>query len=523
MVLIARFPSPPSIVRAAVVTATVLVSSACLPSIPSLTPPASATEKATTTTGGTRIGKAIRGDLNGTLIFSAPVETQGEITVIPRVVARLDHLKVDLGSRVRVGEVLAELDRTELEQAVLAAQAAQASADATLAQLKAGPKAEVLAAAQANQRAAQARVNALEGARSNADANAADGRVRDARAALESAQAALTPDAQAVATADAALAAARTRLSQLQADPARANDKPALDSARQEVTRLEAAANAARTPSGSQTAVESARRELQDAQQVQMMLRLSTTAFDLDQARALLDAANAQVNLANAPASAEEIKAAETRAEEAYAQAELARSRLTNATITAPISGIVVDIKQSVGTTVSPATALLTLIPPDMQVRVQVDETQASQIQVGQSVNLSVESFPKESFAGTVKAIAPVLDPRTRTMAVQIVVADPQAKLKAGMFAQLSISLGQRAGVLMVPREAILRVPPVDPTAAFQSVVYTVTAGRVHKQVVSLGTTDGKSVEIVQGLQDGVDLVLNPRPDFIEGELISAS
>jgi len=40
--------------------------------------------------------------------------------------------------------------------------------------------------------------------------------------------------------------------------------------------------------------------------------------------------------------------------------------------------------------------------------------------------------------------------------------------------------------------------------------------------VVSVGASDGKNVEIVQGLQEGIDLVLNPRSDFLEGELISS-
>jgi multidrug efflux pump subunit AcrA (membrane-fusion protein) len=91
------------------------------------------------------------------------------------------------------------------------------------------------------------------------------------------------------------------------------------------------------------------------------------------------------------------------------------------------------------------------------------------------------------------------------------------------MFAQLAIQVGQRAGALMVPREAVLRVPSVDPSAGIQSVIYTVTESRVHKQIVSLGASDGKNIEIVQGLQEGIDLVLNPRSDFLEGELISAT
>ena len=115
-----------------------------------------------------------------------------------------------------------------------------------------------------------------------------------------------------------------------------------------------------------------------------------------------------------------------------------------------------------------------------------------------------------------------MLDPRTRSVAVQVDVPDPQGKLKPGMFAQLAIQVGQHAGALMVPKEAVLRVGSVDPTAPIQTVVYTVTESRVHRQIVGVGTSDGKNIEIVQGLQEGIDLVLNPRPDFLEGELITA-
>ena len=500
-----------------------LVATACLPTLPAPTQSTTANNPPPQRSSAStiRIGKALRGDLTGVLTYAAPIQAKGEVSIVPRVSARVDQLNVDVGSRVRLGDVLFELDHSGLDQQVLAAQAAQASAEARLAALRAGPKPEVLAAAQANLKAAQSRVNALQSQRDNADVAALDQRVRDAQAAVDRATNALQPDPQAVAQADANANAAKAKLSQLQADPTKANDKPTMDAARAEVTRADAAAASARTPSGSQAALDNARRDLQDAQQAQLLARLSTTAFDLDQARALLEVADAQVKLASAPASPEEIKAAETTVEDAFAQAELARARLRDATITAPISGIVTDVKARVGSTVSPSALILTLIPPDMQVVVQADETQLAQLQVGQSANLSVESFPKEAFTGTVKGIAPVLDPRTRSVAVQIDVPDPQSKLKPGMFAQLAIQTGQRAAALMVPKDAVLRVGSVDPSAPVQSIVYTVAESRVHKQVVSVGATDGKNVEIVQGLQEGIDLVLNPRPDFLEGELIS--
>src|ERR1051326_2620106 len=127
----------------------------------------------------------------------------------------------------------------------------------------------------------------------------------------------------------------------------------------------------------------------------------------------------------------------------------------------------------------------MTLIPPDMQVIVSIDENQLSQLQLGQSAKLSVESYPRDAFTGTVKAITPVLDPRTRTAAVQIDIPDPQNKLKPGMFAQLAIQLGQHQATIVVPREAVLKLPSVDPTAPAQQVVFTVTNGRVHKHPVN--------------------------------------
>jgi len=494
-------------------------------SVPSQT--AAATTQSTTTStspGGTiRIGKSVRGDLNGVITFAASLQTKGQVAVIPRVTATLLKLDVDLGSRVRAGDTLAELDHTDLDEQVLAAQAGQASAEAKLAELKAGPKPEVLAAAQANYNAAAARVKSLQNARDTADIATLDQRVKDARAALDQAQAALQPDQQAVVQADAAVNAARDKLAQLQADPNKSKDKPTMDAANADLKKAEDVATKARTPTGTQAAVNAAQRELQDAEQAQLLARLSTTAFDLDQARALLDAADAQLKLANAPASQEELNAVQATVEQAFAQAELARARAKGATLTSPIAGIVTEIKAAVGTSVGPSAAVLTLIPPDMQVIVDVDEGQLAQLQAGMGVNLSLESFPRDAFSGTVKAIAPVLDPRTHTAAVQIDVPDPQGKLHPGMFAQVAIQLGQRQGALLVPKESVLKLPSVDPTAPLQNVVFTVASGRVHKQAVSLGLSDARNVEIVQGLQEGIDLVLNPRPDYLEGELISAT
>jgi HlyD family secretion protein len=506
--------------------AATLCSSACLPvlSVPGQTASTTqAASAATTANAPVRIGKAVRGDLAGQLTFTAQIQTKGAVALVPRVNANLLKLHVDVGSRVREGDTVAELDHTDLDNEVLAAQAAQSTAEAKLAELKAGPKPEVVAAAQADLNAAQARVKALQSARDNADIATLDQRVKDAQAAYDAAQAALQPDQQAVSQADAVVQAAQQKLNDIQNDPTKSKDQNQVNAAKSDLQKAQDAAAKARQPTGTQAAVTNAQTELMAAQQAQLLARLSTTAFDLDQAKALQDVAQAELNLAQAPASPEELQAAQSQVEQAYAQAELARSRVRGATMTAPIAGIVTEIKATIGSGVGPTASIMTIIPPDMQVVVNVDASQLSQVQVGQTANISVEGFPRDAFSGTVKSIAPVLDPRTRTAAVQVDVPDPQAKLKPGMFAQMAVQLGQHQATLMVPREAVLTMGSVDPSAPPQQVVFTVIDGRVHKRVVSTGLSDGKNTEILQGVPDGADIVLNPRPDFLEGELISTS
>jgi Cu(I)/Ag(I) efflux system membrane fusion protein len=133
--------------------------------------------------------------------------------------------------------------------------------------------------------------------------------------------------------------------------------------------------------------------------------------------------------------SPDELKAAEAAVEQAFALAELARMRLRDATVTAPIAGVVVELQATPGNPVGPTAPIMTLIPPEYQVMVQADEDQAAHLQIGQSVTLSVETLPQDSFSGIVKAIAPVLDPRTRTVAVRVEIPDPRNKLRPGMFA----------------------------------------------------------------------------------------
>src|SRR5206468_1835940 len=103
---------------------------------------------------------------------------------------------------------------------------------------------------------------------------------------------------------------------------------------------------------------------------------------------------------------------------------------------------------------------IVTLVPPALELVVNVEESQLGQVAEGQSVQLQVPAFPSQTFTGKVKSIAPTVDSKSRTAAVRVEPKDDSSKLRAGMFARLSIITAAKSNALIVPKEAILHPGP---------------------------------------------------------------
>ena len=161
------------------------------------------------------------------------------------------------------------------------------------------------------------------------------------------------------------------------------------------------------------------------------------------------------------------------------------------------------ELHAAPGTLVAPGTPLMTIVPPNFELVIPLPEAQIGQVAVGQPVRLGVDAFPNQEFTGAVKAVAPAVDPRTRSVALRVEVVDPGFKLKSGMFAQLSVASPTRRGALLAPREAVV-------SRVTEQHVYQVIDGRARRQPVQVGATDGRNVEILAGLPDGAELVLSP-------------
>lgn len=445
-----------------------------------------------------RTARAQRGDISGVLSLSGEIRPKGQQTLTARVAGRLDRLYADLGSAVQDGQPVAELERASFELRVAQHEAELAGAEARLAVMLAGVRPDEAAQAEAILRGARARLEALEQAPRGDSPEQLLANLQAARARVAELESAAL---LAVGQAEAALNAARARLDQVQREPNAARDQAGLAEARQGLRQAEEAAVLARR-SGPSEELTRARQELVNAQDQLVLARAAISQAELESALAAVQAAEIGLRRAGAAPSEMELKAAQATVQRAQAELEVARLEARAATVLAPFNGLVSEVFVSPGALVGPGSPLLTVIPPNFEVLVPVPEAQLGEVAVGQPVKLGVDAYPNQEFIGAIKAIAPAVDQRTRSVAVRVEVADPGFKLKAGMFAQLAVASPPKRGTLLVPKEALIGRPP-------ESSVYQVLDGRARRQPVQIGTTDGRNVEILAGLPDGAEVVLS--------------
>jgi HlyD family secretion protein len=235
---------------------------------------------------------------------------------------------------------------------------------------------------------------------------------------------------------------------------------------------------------------------------------------DADRAYAM--AKNRQ-QLLEAIARSASAQADQARARIAAAKAFLDRAEetLSYATIRAPFTAIVLTRPTEVGDAVSSilnlgsaATLIMTLGDvSSVYIKGEVDEADIGKASCGQRVRTKVESFPSESFEGTVKRIGPMGKElnNVTTFEVRVTISNPQGKLRANMTANAEIVLEERKNVLLVPEAALLY--DKEKNASVQLLDSKSKTGW-RKIPLKLGISNGQRTEVAQGITEGDKLVL---------------
>ncbi len=166
--------------------------------------------------------------------------------------------------------------------------------------------------------------------------------------------------------------------------------------------------------------------------------------------------------------------------------------------------GIVATLKVREGMYVKPAMEVLSLADLSrVWLLAEVFESQSNWVKVGQSADVKLSFVPGREWEGTVEYIYPRLDTKTRTLKVRLQFDNPDEILKPNMFASVSIYGGAKNNVLNIPREALIR------TGQQERVILDKGKGRYVQRNVVAGMETGDWIEIVEGLDEGEQVVIS--------------
>jgi Cu(I)/Ag(I) efflux system membrane fusion protein len=173
--------------------------------------------------------------------------------------------------------------------------------------------------------------------------------------------------------------------------------------------------------------------------------------------------------------------------------------------VAAPDDGQVVEKMAIEGMRVMAGEPLYRLVDfSHVWVIAQIYEQDLAAVRLGLPVEVELDAFPGERFAGTVSLIYPGLTPETRTARVRVELDNPDGKLKADMFAAVLLSADmQAAEVLAVPDNAVLD------TGKKQAVLVERGEGRYEPREVKLGRRADGYAEILDGVKEGEKVVVS--------------
>ena len=260
---------------------------------------------------------------------------------------------------------------------------------------------------------------------------------------------------------------------------------------------------------------EFARRAYERAQSLFAQSLIAQSA--LDEAHSAVDVAENRKRASESQLAVSRAKVTEARAQvaQAKAAADRAAEEVANATIRAPIRGVVLTRDVELGSPVSSilnlgASATLVMTVGDIDqvfVRGKVDEADIGRVRLGQPARIRVETFKDKTFNGKVTQISPmgVEKDNVTNFEVRVSIENPGKELKANMTANAEIVLEEHANALIVPEAAITYDAQKN---AFVDVVASGTKTGRKKTPVKLGVGNGTKIQVLDGLNEGDKVIL---------------
>ena len=242
--------------------------------------------------------------------------------------------------------------------------------------------------------------------------------------------------------------------------------------------------------------------------------------------QAVLAAAEAQLAAARSQVETQraQIVLAKSNVDGARAFLKIAQTSLDNTRILAPFSGYIsarnlysgaAVNSQQAGTSTQAVGILVLQDTATVKVQVEVQERHIALVHVGSVARVSSDAYPDRLFEAKATRIVHALDPRTRTLGVEMEILNKDQLLKPGMYARVQLIIDRHPGAILIQGEAVSNEGDTP-------VVYVVTNGVVGKRTITTGVTEGTLVEVTKGLA-GDELVIVEGKELVrDGQKVRA-
>ncbi len=232
------------------------------------------------------------------------------------------------------------------------------------------------------------------------------------------------------------------------------------------------------------------------------------------------DAADTRFKTAQAAhqSTAEQANALVADAAVKEAQLALARKKLRDTTISAPLAGSISKRFVAAGEYVKVAAPLFTIVQDNpLKLTGMIPERFAPQIRPDQVIEARVESFPDKAFKGKLVRVSPASEVASRSFMIEALIDNGERRLKPGFFAHAAVFTQVDPNALTVPQQAVV-------TFAGVSKVYVIENDLAQERIVQTGARVGTNeIEITGGLKPGELVAISGLTRLIDGTAVAVS
>ncbi|QZY53577.1 efflux RND transporter periplasmic adaptor subunit [Crassaminicella profunda] len=213
-------------------------------------------------------------------------------------------------------------------------------------------------------------------------------------------------------------------------------------------------------------------------------------------------------------ASQAQLDMAKAQLEQSKVVLENATSKLSDCTITAPISGFITSVEISKGEMASGGKPAITIANLDtVLIETNISEHLINKVHTGDSVDVLVKSASNNPLKGKIFALSPAPAKNGLTYPLKITLENKDTLVKAGMFAEINIVSDKKEDIITIPSDSVI-------VKEGKEVVFSITNDQAKMREISLGLDNGKEVEVLGGLKIGDVIVIKGQNYLDEGNKV---